>query len=152
MATALPRQAPPLSRPHSVHHSREEGWHSLGHAVLGAGFVVVNSQPVKAEMSVATPVAAAKYPIAFDIVLVCRKAFPADVARTKQQAVLAGRRQLARLAGAGFNLSRGDRMVVEFGRLLTTVASTEDALDIADNSDMVIDELEAAASARPPQP
>jgi len=97
-------------------------------------------------MSVATPVAAAKDPIAFDIVLVCRKTSPAYVARTKQQAVLAGRRQLARLAGAGFKLSRGDRMVVEFGQLLTTVASTEDALDLADNSDMVIDELEAASA------
>ena len=130
----------------TYHHSRAEGWHSLASAVLGAGFVVVNSQPVKAEMSVATPVAAAKDPIAFDIVLVCRKTSPAYVARTKQQAVLAGRRQLARLAGAGFKLSRGDRMVVEFGQLLTTVASTEDALDLADNSDMVIDELEAASA------
>jgi putative DNA methylase len=130
----------------TYHHSRQEGWHSLAQAVLGAGFVVVNSQPVKAEMSVATPVAAAKDPIAFDIVLVCRKVETGHVARTKMQAVRAARRQLARLAAAGFNLSRGDRMVVEFGQLLTTVASTEDALDLADNSEMVLDELVAAAS------
>lgn len=61
--------------------------------------------------------------------------------------MLAGRRQLARLTASGFNLSRGDRMVVEFGQLLTTVGSTEDALDLADNSEMVIEELETAASA-----
>jgi putative DNA methylase len=46
----------------TYHHSRDEGWESLAYAVLGAGFVVVNSQPVKAEMSGATPVAAAKDP------------------------------------------------------------------------------------------
>lgn len=131
----------------TYHHSRGESWHSLAQAVLGADFVVVNSQPVKAEMSVATPVSAAKDPIACDIVPVCRRAATTHVARTKQRAVLAGRRQLARLTASGFKPSRGDRMVVEFGQLLTMVASTEDALDLADNSDMVIEELEAAASA-----
>lgn len=35
--------------------------------------MVVNSHPVKSEMSVATPKSAAKEPIAFDIILVCRK-------------------------------------------------------------------------------
>jgi hypothetical protein len=97
-------------------------------------------------MSVATPVAAAKDPIAFDIVLVCRNASPTHVARTRREAVLAGRRQLARLAGAGFKLSRGDRMVVEFGQLLTTVASTKDALNLADRSAVVIDDVEVASA------
>ena len=57
----------------SYHHSRHEGWASLAKAILGAGFLVVNSQPVKAEMSVATPKSAAKEPIQFDIILACRK-------------------------------------------------------------------------------
>ena len=39
----------------TYHHSRDEGWKALAEAVLGAGFIVVNSQPVKSEMSVATP-------------------------------------------------------------------------------------------------
>lgn len=75
------------------------------------------------------------------------KSATTHVARTKQQAVLAGRRQLARLTASGFTLSRGDRMVVEYAQLLTTVGSTEDALDLADNSEMVIEEIETAASA-----
>jgi putative DNA methylase len=39
----------------TYHHSRDEGWKALAEAVLGSGFAVVNTQPVKAEMSVATP-------------------------------------------------------------------------------------------------
>jgi putative DNA methylase len=57
----------------TYHHSRDDGWQSLAEAILGAGFTVINSQPVKSEMSVATPKSAAKEPIAFDIILVCRK-------------------------------------------------------------------------------
>ena len=58
----------------TYHHSRDEGWKALAEAVLGAGFAVVNSQPVKAEMSVATPKSQAKEPIQLDIIVVCRKA------------------------------------------------------------------------------
>ena len=47
----------------SYHHSREEGWQALAEAILAAGFTVVNAQPVKAEMAVATPKSQAKEPI-----------------------------------------------------------------------------------------
>ena len=57
----------------TYHHSRDEGWKALADAVLGAGFAVVNCQPVKAEMSVATPKSQAKEPIQLDIIIVCRK-------------------------------------------------------------------------------
>ncbi|HET6879628.1 MAG TPA: hypothetical protein VFI31_05725, partial [Pirellulales bacterium] len=57
----------------TYHHSRDDGWQALAEAVLDAGFTVINSQPVKSEMAVATPKSAAKEPIAFDIILVCRK-------------------------------------------------------------------------------
>ena len=57
----------------TYHHSRDDGWKALAQAVLGAGFNVVNSHPVKAEMSVATPKSQAKEPIQLDIIIVCRK-------------------------------------------------------------------------------
>lgn len=57
----------------SYHHSREDGWTSVAAAVLGAGFRIVQAQPVKAEMSVAAPKLAAKSPIDLDVMLVCRK-------------------------------------------------------------------------------
>ena len=39
----------------SYHHSREDGWSSVARAVLEGGFVPVQAQPVKSEMSVAVP-------------------------------------------------------------------------------------------------
>lgn len=57
----------------SYHHSREDGWTSVASAVLGAGFKLVQAQPVKAEMSVAMPKLAAKSPIDLDVLMVCRK-------------------------------------------------------------------------------
>ena len=57
----------------SYHHSREDGWISVAKAVLSSDFSFVQSQPVKAEMSVATPKSQAKNPIDLDIILVCRK-------------------------------------------------------------------------------
>ncbi len=57
----------------TYHHSRDDGWKALADAILGAGFVVVNSHPVKSEMSVAAPKSQAKEPIQLDIVVVCRK-------------------------------------------------------------------------------
>lgn len=130
----------------TYHHSREEGWHSLANAVLGAGWVVVASQPVKAEMSVGTPISAAKDPMTFDIVIVCRKATRGYVARSRRQAWATARKQLDRLTKAGFKLSRGDQKVVEFGQLLTTVASSADALDLADRADDEIEKLEEATA------
>ena len=57
----------------SYHHSRNDGWLSVAQALLGSNFVLVQAQPVKAEMSVATPKSQAKNPIDLDVFLVCKK-------------------------------------------------------------------------------
>jgi putative DNA methylase len=109
----------------SYHHSRGDGWRALAHAVLGAGFVVVNAHPVKSEMSVATPKTQAKEPIQFDIVLVCRKAsFSGDVRVFDTEAALESARQkIRRIQKAGFELSRNDRKIAIFGQLLSSIRS-----------------------------
>ncbi|HVC92383.1 MAG TPA: DNA methyltransferase [Pirellulales bacterium] len=117
----------------TYHHSRDEGWQSLAEAVLGAGFVVVNSQPVKAEMSVATPKSQAKEPIQFDIIVPCRKV-NSDLLSAMpsiSQALDAARSKLRRLRQASFTLSRNDRKVVLFGQLLTTLRTATDAAQFA---------------------
>ncbi len=120
----------------TYHHSRDEGWTALAEAVLGAGFVVVNTQPVKAEMSVATPKSQAKEPIQLDIILVCRKdAVPKRRRPTVPQAIDSARTKLARLSSAGFTLSRNDRKIVLFGQLLTTFNSPADAAHFALHAD-----------------
>ncbi|MGO9095536.1 MAG: hypothetical protein ACLQGV_09965 [Bryobacteraceae bacterium] len=112
----------------TYHHSRDEGWRAVARAVLGAGFVVVNSQPVKSEMSVATPKSQAKEPIQLDIVLVCRKRDASNVGGPSlQEATEAATRKIERLIAQGFRLSRNDQKVVLFGQLLTTVRSAEEA-------------------------
>lgn len=112
----------------SYHHSRHEGWSSLAKAILGAGFVVINSQPVKAEMSVATPKSQAKEPIQFDIILVCRKRESAALAASPSvsEALDSAHRKIQRLLADGFTLSRNDRRIVLFGQKVTTLRSADD--------------------------
>lgn len=126
----------------TYHHSRAEGWHSLADAIRGAGFVVVNSQPVKAEMSVATPKSQAKEPIQLDIIVVCRKESATLLSHrpTPEQALAAGRAKLRRLEQAGFALSRNDRKIVLFGQFLTTIDASTDLME----TDSVIDQALAA--------
>ena len=115
----------------TYHHSRDEGWKSVADAILGSGFVIVNSQPVKAEMSVATPKSQASEPIQLDIILVCRKAGQAPKATGLVKAVKTARSKLDRLEDAGFKLSRNDRKIVLFGQMLTTLRTAKDAEGIA---------------------
>jgi putative DNA methylase len=119
----------------SYHHSRDEGWQSLAEAILGAGFAVVNSHPVKAEMSVATPKSQAKEPIQLDIILVCRKRssctkFPAACV---QESLSRARAKILRLAGEGFSLSRNDRKIVFFGQLLTAISAPSEMPSVAEH-------------------
>ena len=110
----------------TYHHSRNEGWEAVANAVLGAGFVIVNSHPVKSEMSVATPKSQAKEPIQLDIVLVCRK--KTDSWRTKgvDVAVSVAEEKLNRLRNIGLRLSVNDYRIVMFGQLLTTLSNVDE--------------------------
>ena len=108
-----------------------------------AGFVVVNTQPVKAEMSVATPKSQTKEPIQLDIIIVCRKADGRRVA----EALPSTRRwnppkqRSERLYAAGFDLSRNDRKIVLFGQLLTTITKPADAALFAFHAETAIDSI-----------
>ncbi len=115
----------------TYHHSRDEGWKAVADAVLGGGFVFVNSQPVKAEMSVAMPKSQASEPIQLDIILVCRKVGHAPKATERIKAVKTARAKLKRLEEAGFKLSRNDRKIVLCGQLLTTLRTVAEAEGIA---------------------
>ena len=121
----------------SYHHSRSDGWSALASAILDAGFVVVNSHPVKAEMSVATPKSQAKEPIQFDIVIVCRKreAATPEPCGSKSDATASAQEKLHRLQAAGFTLSRNDRRIVQYGQLLPLLRCASDFERLAANVD-----------------
>lgn len=118
----------------TYHHSRDEGWVSLSQAILEAGFLVVNSHPVKAEMSVATPKSQAKEPIQLDIIIVCRKAAQTSTIDeiTPMDAIDAAKAKLERLRNMELTLSRNDQKIVLYGQLLTTLKSTSNASHLTD--------------------
>jgi len=121
----------------TYHHSRDEGWTAVADAILGADFLVVNSHPVKAEMSVATPKSQAKEPIQLDIVIVCRKT-QADCKPKRispKQAVVSAKSKLKRLHEVGIKLSRSDCRIVMFGQLLTTLRSASEVDQIIKHVD-----------------
>jgi len=126
----------------TYHHSREEGWYSLSQAIVDADFEVVNSHPVKAEMSVAMPKFAAKEPIQLDIIVVCRKRVGAR-ARPRpsvNQALEAARSKINRLASSGFTLSRNDRRIIMAGQLLTALSTGESPDTLSRHVERVIDD------------
>jgi putative DNA methylase len=111
----------------TYHHSREDGWKALAEAILGAGFLVVNSHPVKSEMSVAAPKSQAKEPIQLDIIVVCRKRRCLhEPPQSTESTMEATRKKMDRLHAAGFALSRNDQKIVFFGQLLTKLRSPDD--------------------------
>lgn len=112
----------------SYHHSRESGWIAVAEAVLGAGFSIVQSQPVKSEMSVATPKSQAKQPIDLDILIVCRKQESDLRERMTEESALAnvaklGAERVRRFNMVGRELSENDVRVVFLSQLLVELSA-----------------------------
>jgi putative DNA methylase len=116
----------------TYHHSRTEGWTSLIEAIVSSGFSVVNTHPVKAEMSVAAPKSQAKEPIQLDIIFVCRKRendtrrpleSPNAFGRAVEQAV----RKLDRLKSIGLTLSKNDRRITVISQFIAELGPTASA-------------------------
>lgn len=125
----------------TYHHSRSEGWSSVLHALMEAGFGISAAFPIKAEMSVAMPKHQAKEPIDLDIVLVCRKRsalkkhhWNGDVWGTIHPKAAS---QVARLRGAGRKLSRNDVRIIVMAQLIRQLSrshSQEAALSLLEVS------------------
>jgi len=119
----------------SYHHSREEGWSSIAQAVLGAGFSLVQAQPVKSEMSVAAPKTQAKEPIDLDIMMVCMKREDDGRSVDTVEAGFAKALELAREKVDRFNrsrrrLSRSDVRVILLSQLLVQLCAGRDASEL----------------------
>jgi putative DNA methylase len=134
----------------TYHHSRAEGWQALAEAVLNAGFLIVTSQPVKAEMSVATPKAQAKEPIQLDIVIVCRKLKDRcdRLRRDLDVAMEAAKSKLQRLWDHGFVLSQNDVKIVLFGQALASIIDVADLQRIALRVDAELTRISRNMSSR----
>ncbi|AUB83981.1 DNA methyltransferase [Candidatus Thiodictyon syntrophicum] len=119
----------------SYHHSREDGWTSVAAAVLEAGFKLVQTQPVKAEMSVAMPKLAAKSPIDLDVLMVCRKAAAdrrpliAEEVAMESAAAAAGAK-VRRFNGTGRRLSLNDVRIVVYSQALVELCAGRRSTDV----------------------
>ncbi len=107
----------------TYHHSRNEGWRSVLEAIVKAGFAVVATHPIKAEMSVAKPKLQAKEPIDLDIIIVCRKrettlAESPDSKKIIKNAINEATEQIARFNGSGRSLSRNDVYVILMAQVI----------------------------------
>jgi len=125
----------------TYHHSRSEGWSSVLHALMEAGFGISAAFPIKAEMSVAMPKHQAKEPIDLDIVLVCRKrsvlkkhTWNGDLWGTIRPKAA---NQVARLKASGRKLSRNDVRIIVMAQLISQLSRShtlEAALSLLDGS------------------
>ena len=110
----------------TYHHSKNEGWQSVIKAILESGFLVVNSHPVKSEMSVATPKSQAKNPIQLDIIIVCRKNKNQKYKPSIETALRIATDKINRLSLSGFSLSNNDKKIIKYGQLLTVLQSAKE--------------------------
>ena len=106
----------------TYHHSRSEGWSSVLHALMEAGFGISAAFPIKAEMSVAMPKHQAKEPIDLDIVVICRKRkaltkhnWNGDLWGTIHPKAAS---QVTRLRESGRKLSRNDVRIIVMVQLI----------------------------------
>jgi putative DNA methylase len=106
----------------TYHHARHDGWTAVHHAVRNAGFVCVQSFPVKAEMAVSMVLQQAKSPIHLDLVLVCRKAKYVTPEKSDidplPEAVSRSAAQASALTEANIAVSLSDAKVIFMGQLL----------------------------------
>lgn len=127
----------------SYHHSREDGWIAVAQAVLGAGFAIVQSQPVKAEMSVAAPKSQAKEPIDLDVLIVCRKRdsdrrVQRDQDEALRRAAESASQKVGRFNGVGRQLSRSDVRVVLLSQLLVELSASRTADEVGTALDALL--------------
>ena len=130
----------------TYHHSRSEGWRSVLHALMVAGFGITAAHPVKAEMSVGVPKFQAKHPIDLDIVLVCRKRSTSpsrDWLGQLQNTVLpVASWQIGRLRARGRRLSRNDVQIVVMAQLIRRLSwsrTLKEALSLMEQSRPEVD-------------
>lgn len=130
----------------TYHHSRSEGWSSVLHALMEAGFGISAALPMKAEMSVAMPKHQAKEPIDLDIILVCRKrtalkkhSWNGDLWGTIRPKAAS---QVTRLRDSGRMLSRNDVRIIVMAQLIRQLSRShtlDSALSLLESSDAEIE-------------
>ncbi len=110
----------------SYHHSKESGWTSLGKAIKGAGFSIVQAHPIKSEMSLSTT--KKSNPIDIDVILICSKnEFDKRPKQNREQIIEIAKKVTAnkveRFNDKGRKLSHNDIKVILYSHFLIGLSS-----------------------------
>jgi len=130
----------------SYHHSREDGWSAIARAVLGAGFSIIQSQPVKSEMSVAAPKSQSKEPIDIDVLLVCRKKEKDHRTRSSrhsalERAIESADYKVGRFNKVGRKLSLSDVRVILLSQLLVELSPRRTAEEMTSDLEILFPQI-----------
>ncbi|RHT22913.1 DNA methyltransferase [Clostridium sp. AM33-3] len=99
----------------TYHHSRTEGWVAVCNAIKDAGFTITQVVPIKAEMAVSVAIMAAKEPINYDLVFVCRKSATYEQLKLPVGSQEYYQEGLSRIRSSNLHFSRGDMMIFKYG-------------------------------------
>jgi len=131
----------------TYHHARHEGWVAIHEAVRHAGFICVQTHPIKSEMAVSMPLQQANTPIHVDLIITCKKYTSKkeniDEKTIIERAVLEATKQINELSNF-INVSIGDVKVALMGRLLCNLSmfgELECELMFLRNSESIINDL-----------
>ena len=94
------------------------------HAIIGAGFSISQVIPLKAEMAVSVAIMAAKEPINYDLVFVCRKRPEYMQIKFPVGNDAYYREGLKRIEDSGLKISRGDKMIFKYGLSLKQLSDS----------------------------
>lgn len=128
----------------TYHHSKPEGWTTVYEAIRKAGFSVIQSYPIKAEMSVSVPVQQAKVPIHLDLIIFCQKSevycnTVKDTIVDHEKIFACSQKQANKLIDADISLSKGDMKVIYLGKAMTELSKLNSIGDELSQFELIID-------------
>jgi len=98
----------------TFHHSKTEGWAAIYQSIILAGFSLIASYPVYAELMASSPKHASNSPISIDAILVCKKNKDNNKLLKKDNT----EKYINAFAENGFKLSENDKFVIIYSLLL----------------------------------
>lgn len=108
----------------TYHHSRTDGWLSVYNAINYAGFSIAQVIPVKSEMAVSVAIMAAKEPINYDLVFVCKKKPDNEQIKLPVDTDDCFRNGIKRILESGLTFSCGDRLILKYGLALKQLSES----------------------------
>ncbi|NLJ79100.1 MAG: hypothetical protein GX329_07035 [Tissierellia bacterium] len=126
----------------TYHHSRVDGWVSVYNAIRDSGLRIIQVIPIKADMSISVSIQAARTPINYNLVFICKKHSAGEVeACSIDEATEGIRRTLEKMSKKELSFSKGDRTVLLYGHALKYLSSKRIINTSTDGIEEVINSL-----------